>query len=53
MDVDKGKVSTSLKGLEAKGLVAITRTPGGKAEAVTLRAEGRKRAARITGSCES
>jgi DNA-binding MarR family transcriptional regulator len=26
---DKGNVSTSLKGLEAKGLVTITRTPGG------------------------
>lgn len=33
---DKGNVSTSLKGLAAKGLVTITRTPGGKAEAVDL-----------------
>jgi len=40
----KGNVSTSLKGLEAKGLVRITRTPGGKAEAVDLTAEGRARA---------
>ena len=31
---DKGNVSTSLKGLERKGLVTITRTPGGRAEAV-------------------
>ena len=49
---DKGNVSTSLKGLERKGLVTIARTPGGQTEAVTLRAEGRKRAARMTGSCE-
>ena len=38
---DKGNVSTSLKGLEAKGLVRITRTPGGKAEAVDLTPAGR------------
>jgi DNA-binding MarR family transcriptional regulator len=38
---DKGNVSTSLEGLEAKGLVTITRTPGGQAEAVDLTAEGR------------
>jgi DNA-binding MarR family transcriptional regulator len=39
-----GNLSTSLKGLEAKGLVRIARTPGGKAEAVDLTAEGRARA---------
>jgi hypothetical protein len=27
---DKGNVSTSLKGLAAKGLVTIARTPGGQ-----------------------
>jgi DNA-binding MarR family transcriptional regulator len=43
---DKGNVSTSLKGLEAKGLVTITRTPGGRAEAVDLTAAGRNRASR-------
>ena len=42
---DKGNVSTSLKGLEAKGRVIITRTPGGLAEAVDLTTEGRKRVA--------
>jgi DNA-binding MarR family transcriptional regulator len=41
---DKGNVSTSLTGLEVKGLVTITRTPGGKAEAVDLTVEGRARA---------
>jgi DNA-binding MarR family transcriptional regulator len=49
---DKGNVSTSLKGLEAKGLVTITRTPGGRAEAVDLTAEGRTRVAALTESCE-
>jgi DNA-binding MarR family transcriptional regulator len=42
---DKSNVSTSLKGLEAKGLVTIARTPGG-------RAEGRHRVAALTGSCD-
>ena len=50
--VDKGNVSTSLKGLAAKGLVTITRTPGGRAEAVDLTAEGRNRVASLTASCE-
>jgi DNA-binding MarR family transcriptional regulator len=45
---DKGNVSTSLKGLEAKGLVTITRTPGGKAEAVDLTREGRNRVTALT-----
>jgi DNA-binding MarR family transcriptional regulator len=49
---DKGHVSTSLKGLEAKGLITITRTPGGRAEAVDLTAEGRNRVATLTASCE-
>ena len=49
---DKGNVSTSLKGLEAKGLVTITRTPGGRAEAVALTHEGRNRVAALTASCE-
>jgi DNA-binding MarR family transcriptional regulator len=50
--VDKGNVSTSLKGLEAKRLVTITRTPGGRAEAVELTREGRNRVAALTESCE-
>jgi DNA-binding MarR family transcriptional regulator len=45
---DKGNISTSLKGLEVKGLVRIARTPGGHAQAVDLTAEGRKRAAQAT-----
>jgi DNA-binding MarR family transcriptional regulator len=50
--VDQGNVSTSLKGLEAKGLVRVARTPGGKAEAVALTAEGRNRVAALTASCD-
>jgi DNA-binding MarR family transcriptional regulator len=49
---DKGNVSTSLKGLEAKGWVRLTRTPGGKAEAVDLTTAGRNRLAALTASCE-
>jgi DNA-binding MarR family transcriptional regulator len=49
---DKGNLSTSLKNLQAKGLVTITRTPGERAEAVDLAPEGRQRAALLTGSCE-
>jgi hypothetical protein len=45
---DKGNVSTSLMGLAAKGLVTITRTPGGLAAAVDLTAKGRKRVAEET-----
>ena len=49
---DKGNVSTSLKGLEVKGWVRLTRTPGGRAEAVDLTTEGRTRVAALTASCE-
>jgi DNA-binding MarR family transcriptional regulator len=38
----KGNLSTSLRNLEAKGLVKITHTPGGKAEAIDLTPEGRE-----------
>ena len=50
--VDKGNISTSLKGLEAKRLVTITRTPGERAEAVELTREGRNRVAALAESCE-
>ena len=42
MGHDKGNLSTSLKGLEAKGLVTIARTLGGRAEAVDLTPAGRR-----------
>jgi DNA-binding MarR family transcriptional regulator len=38
---DKGNVSHSLRTLEARGLIAIHRTPGGQANTVTLTSEGR------------
>ena len=44
MDVDKGNLSTSLKGLERKGLIRVQRTPGGKAEAIDLTPRGRTQA---------
>jgi len=50
--VDKGNVSTSLKGLEVKALITIIRTPVGKAQAVDLTAERRNRVAPLTASCE-
>jgi hypothetical protein len=49
---DKGNLSTSLTHLEAKGLVTITRTLGGKAEAVELTPEGRHQVALLAGSCD-
>jgi DNA-binding MarR family transcriptional regulator len=49
---DTGNVSTSLQGLARKGLVRVTRTPGGKAEAVDLTAAGRQRVSRVAASCE-
>jgi DNA-binding MarR family transcriptional regulator len=45
---DKGNLSHSLRNLEVKALVTIARTPGGRAEAVDLTAEGRKRVAEVT-----
>jgi DNA-binding MarR family transcriptional regulator len=49
---DKGNLSTSLKGLEAKGLITIARTPGGRAQAVDLTTAGRNRVTALTESCE-
>jgi DNA-binding MarR family transcriptional regulator len=49
---EKGNLSHSLRNLEAKGLVRMNRTTGGKAEALDLTPQGRKLAAQLTGSCE-
>jgi len=49
---DKGNVSTSLKGLERKGLIRIHRTSGGHAEAVDLTAGGLNQAVPLIASCE-
>jgi DNA-binding MarR family transcriptional regulator len=42
---DKGNLSHSLDNLEAKRLITMARTPGGKAEAIDLTPQGRQRAA--------
>ena len=47
---NKGNVSLSVRNLEAKGLVAVSRTRGGKAEAVALTREGKNRASLLAGS---
>jgi DNA-binding MarR family transcriptional regulator len=49
---DKGNISHSLQTLEARGLMVIGRSPGGKAEAVWLTSEGQKWASQLTGSCD-
>ena len=47
---DKGTLSRSLRLLEARGWIVIGRSPGGKAQYLTLTQEGRKRAAEVTKS---
>jgi DNA-binding MarR family transcriptional regulator len=49
---DKGNVSHSLANLTRKGLITLTKTPGGQAEAIDLTAAGRQMVARLTGSCD-
>ena len=49
---DKGNMSHSLHTLEARGLIVIGRSPGGKAESLWLTPEGQKWAAQLTGSCD-
>ena len=49
---DKGNISHSLHTLEARGLIVIGRSPGGKAEALWLTPEGQNWASQLTGSCD-
>ena len=49
---NKGNISISLRNLEAKGLVVVYRTRGGKAESVWLTREGKNRAPHFAGSFE-
>ena len=49
---NKGNISSSLRNLEAKGLVHVYRTRGGKAESVWLTQEGKKQASQVAGSFE-
>ena len=47
---DKGTISRSLRILEVRGWIVIGRSPGGKAQHLTLTPEGHKRAAEVTKS---
>jgi len=47
---DKGNLSHRLRTLEARGLIVIGRSPGGKAESVWLTLEGQKWASQLAGS---
>jgi DNA-binding MarR family transcriptional regulator len=49
---DKGNMSHRLQTLEARGLIVIGRSPGGKAESLWLTLEGQKWAAQLAGSCD-
>ena len=44
---DKGNISHSLQTLEARGLIVIGRSPGGKAESLWLTPEGQKWASHL------
>ena len=48
----QGTISHSLRRWERQGLLSMSRTPGGKTEAVYLTAEGRQQALQLTGSDE-
>ncbi len=52
MGGDRSNVGHSLRTLEARGLITIGRTPGGKAEYVVLTPEGLHRTAEMKGSGE-
>ena len=52
LKADKGNLSHSLRTLEARGLLVIVRTHGGKAEALYLTAAGQKWACQFAGSCD-
>jgi hypothetical protein len=49
---DKGKISHSLRTLEARGWRIIGRSAGGKAASLRLAPEGQKWACQFAGSCD-
>jgi DNA-binding MarR family transcriptional regulator len=49
---DQGNISHSLQTLEARGLIVISRSLGGKAEALWLTPEGQNWASQLIGSCD-
>ena len=52
LSADKGNISRSLKTLEARELIVIGRSSGGKARSLWLTAEGQIWAANVTESCD-
>jgi len=48
----KGNISHSLRRLETQGVLAMTRTPGGKTASMYLTAAGRQKARKLAGSDE-
>ena len=44
---DKGNISRSLRTIETRGWLIIGRSPGGKAQHLTLSTEGHKRATKV------
>ena len=49
---DKGNLSHSLRTLEVRGWMVMSRSSGGKAESLMLTREGQKWASQVTGSCD-
>ena len=49
---DKGNISHSLQTLEARGLMVIGRSPGGKAESLWLTPKGQQWASHLARSCD-
>jgi DNA-binding MarR family transcriptional regulator len=49
---DKGNISHSLRTLEARGLLVIVRSHGGKAEALYLTTAGKKQTHQFVESCD-
>lgn len=48
----KGNISHSLRLRETRGLIRLGRSPGGRAEYITLTTAGRQKAAQLAGSYE-
>jgi DNA-binding MarR family transcriptional regulator len=49
---DKSNISHSLRTLEDRGLIVVSRTPGGQANSISLTSEGRNLASELKQSCE-
>src|SRR5713226_9326718 len=49
---DKGNISQSLRTLETRGWLVMSRSSGGKAESLMLTREGQKWACQVAGRCD-